>query len=59
MLKILYWILGIGIAICLVAVALVVKYVLHGIGLILIIVIIGGVIATGLRELAQNKKPPE
>ena len=58
MLSILYWILGIGIAICIVALALVVRFVLYGLGIILIIVVIGGVIATGLREHAQNKKAP-
>lgn len=59
MLKILYWVLGIGLAICIVAVALVVRFVLYGLGIILIIVIIGGIIATGLQQHAQSKKPPD
>jgi len=59
MLKILYWILGIGIAICIISVAVVIRFVLYGIGLLILIVIVGGVIATGLQQHAQSKKPPE
>ncbi len=59
MLNVLYWIVGIGIAFCIIALAVVVRFVLYGLGFIILAVIIGGVIATGLRELAQKKKPPE
>lgn len=57
MLSVVYWVLGIAIAIAVVALALVARFVLYGIGLILVIVIIGGIIATGLKEHYRNKKP--
>lgn len=56
--NILYWVMGIGLAICIVALALVARFILYGLGIILVIILIGGVIATGLREQAQNKKAP-
>lgn len=54
-----YWVVGIAFAIGIVAVALVIKYLLVGIGIILIIGLIAGLIVTGLKESAQNNKPPE
>lgn len=52
-----YWVVGIAFAIGIVAVALVIKYLLVGIGIILVIGLIAGLIVTGLKESAQNKKP--
>lgn len=57
MLNLIYWVIAIVVAIAVISVALVVKYILYGIGLMLCIVILAGIIATGLKQHYQNKKP--
>lgn len=59
MLNVLYWVMGFLIAIVIVGLAIVARFVLYGIGLIALVVIIGGVIGIGLKEHYQNKKPLE
>lgn len=59
MLTTLYWLVGILIAIVVVGFLLVLRFILYGIGLLALIIIIGGIIATGLKEVYQKDKPPD
>lgn len=59
MLTAFYWVVGIFIAIVVVGVVLVLRFVLYGIGLLAIIIILGGVIAHGIKEARQTQKPPD